>query len=44
MLMRWDIDDGGAPFLRPLPTPIPRPQGVTFRAPEEILGPDGEPQ
>jgi FtsP/CotA-like multicopper oxidase with cupredoxin domain len=44
MLMRWDIDDGGAPFLRPLPTPIPRPQGVTFRAPEEILGPDGEPK
>jgi len=31
MLMRWEIDDGGAPFLRPLPTPLPRPQGVTFR-------------
>ena len=31
MLMRWEIDDGGAPFLRPLPTPIPRPQGVMFR-------------
>jgi FtsP/CotA-like multicopper oxidase with cupredoxin domain len=31
MLMRWEIDDGGAPFLRPLPTPIPRPQGVIFR-------------
>jgi hypothetical protein len=44
MLMRWDIDDGGAPFLRPLPTPIPRPQGVIFRAPEEILKPNGEPQ
>jgi FtsP/CotA-like multicopper oxidase with cupredoxin domain len=44
MLLRWDIDDGGAPFLRPLPTPIPRPQGVIFRAPEEILKPNGEPQ
>jgi FtsP/CotA-like multicopper oxidase with cupredoxin domain len=31
MLMRWEINDGGAPFLRPLPTPIPRPQGVIFQ-------------
>jgi FtsP/CotA-like multicopper oxidase with cupredoxin domain len=37
MLLRWEIDDGGAPFLRPLPTPIPTPQGVTFRSPTEIL-------
>ena len=37
MLLRWEIDDGGAPFLRPLPTPIPSPQGVTFEAPTEIL-------
>ncbi|HYT16074.1 MAG TPA: multicopper oxidase domain-containing protein [Burkholderiales bacterium] len=37
MLLRWEIDDGGAPFLRPLPTPIPKPQGVTFQAPDEIL-------
>jgi FtsP/CotA-like multicopper oxidase with cupredoxin domain len=37
MLMRWEIDDGGAPFLRPLPTPIPKPQGVTFEAPTDIL-------
>jgi FtsP/CotA-like multicopper oxidase with cupredoxin domain len=37
MLMRWEINDGGPPFLRPLPTPIPRPQGVTFRSPDEIL-------
>jgi len=37
MLLRWEIDDGGAPFLRPLPTPIPSPQGVTFRAPTQIL-------
>jgi len=37
MLLRWEIDDGGEPFLRPLPTPIPRPQGVTFQAPDDIL-------
>jgi FtsP/CotA-like multicopper oxidase with cupredoxin domain len=43
MLMRWEINDSGAPFLRPLPTPIPRPQGVIFRAPEEILDDNGVP-
>jgi len=37
MLMRWEIDDSGPPFLRPLPTPIPTPQGVTFEDPTEIL-------
>jgi len=37
MLLRWEIDDSGPPFLRPLPTPIPRPQGVTFEAPTDIL-------
>jgi manganese oxidase len=37
MLMRWDIDESGAPFLRPLQTPIAKPQGVTFRDPEEVL-------
>ena len=37
MLSRWEIDDSGAPFLRPLPTPIPTPQGVTFRDPTDIL-------
>ena len=37
MLLRWEIDDGGAPFLRPLPTPIPKPQGVTFQSPDQIL-------
>ncbi len=37
MLLRWEIDDSGTPFLRPLPTPIPTPQGVTFLAPTEIL-------
>ncbi|HJQ70441.1 MAG TPA: multicopper oxidase domain-containing protein [Blastocatellia bacterium] len=37
MLLRWEINDGGPPFLRPLPTPIPRPQGVDFVPPTEIL-------
>jgi FtsP/CotA-like multicopper oxidase with cupredoxin domain len=38
MLLRWEIDDSGAPMLRPLPTPIPSPQGVTFQnVPSEIL-------
>ncbi|MFL5246903.1 MAG: multicopper oxidase domain-containing protein, partial [Myxococcales bacterium] len=37
MLLRWEIDDSGAPFLRPLPTPIPTPQGVKFEAPTDIL-------
>jgi hypothetical protein len=41
MLLRWEIDDAGGAFLQPLPTPIPRPQGVTFMAPTEIL-PDAE--
>ncbi|MGC2697442.1 MAG: multicopper oxidase domain-containing protein [Candidatus Angelobacter sp.] len=36
MLVRWEIDDGGAPFLRPLPTPVATPQGVTFIAPDDI--------
>jgi FtsP/CotA-like multicopper oxidase with cupredoxin domain len=38
MLMRWEINDGGAPFLRPLPTPIPRPQGVVFQNPTILPG------
>jgi len=37
MLLRWEIDDGGSPFLQPLPTPIPTPQGVTFVPPDDIL-------
>jgi FtsP/CotA-like multicopper oxidase with cupredoxin domain len=37
MLLRWEIDNGGAPFLRPLPTPIATPQGVTFVPPDDIL-------
>jgi FtsP/CotA-like multicopper oxidase with cupredoxin domain len=38
MLMRWEINDLGEPFLRPLPTPIPRPQGVTFQNPIVLNG------
>jgi FtsP/CotA-like multicopper oxidase with cupredoxin domain len=37
MLLRWEISDGGTPFLRPLPTPIPKPQGVTFENPTDVL-------
>jgi manganese oxidase len=37
MLLRWEIDANGAPFLQPLPTPIATPQGVTFVPPEDIL-------
>lgn len=36
MLLRWEIDDSGSPFLRPLPTPIPTPQGVTFQTPSSL--------
>ncbi len=37
MLARWEIDDKGAPYVRPLQTPIPTPQGVRFQDPDEIL-------
>jgi FtsP/CotA-like multicopper oxidase with cupredoxin domain len=37
MLLRWEIDDKGAPYVRPLPTPIPRPQGVQFQSPDDTL-------
>jgi manganese oxidase len=37
MLMRWEINSAGGAFLNPLPTPIPRPTGVTFQSPDEIL-------
>jgi manganese oxidase len=37
MLLRWEIDDGGDPFLRPLPTPRPTPNGVTFVPPTDVL-------
>jgi len=36
MLVRWEIDNSGSPFLRPLPTPVPTPNGVTFVAPDDI--------
>jgi FtsP/CotA-like multicopper oxidase with cupredoxin domain len=37
MLIRWEINGAGQPFLNPLPTPIPSPQGVSFIPPDEIL-------
>jgi len=37
MLLRWEINAGGEPFLNPLPTPVPTPQGVRFQSPSEIL-------
>jgi FtsP/CotA-like multicopper oxidase with cupredoxin domain len=37
MLLRWEINDGGEPFLSPLPTPVPTPQGVRFQSPSDIL-------
>jgi len=37
MLLRWELDDRGAPFLRPLPTPIPTPQGVNFVPADDTL-------
>jgi FtsP/CotA-like multicopper oxidase with cupredoxin domain len=37
MLMRWEVNNAGGAFLNPLPTPIPRPTGVTFEAPDDIL-------
>jgi manganese oxidase len=37
MLLRWEIDDAGTPFMRPLPTPIVSPTGVTFESPDDIL-------
>ncbi len=33
MLLRWDLDNKGAAVLKPLPTPIATPNGVTFRDP-----------
>jgi FtsP/CotA-like multicopper oxidase with cupredoxin domain len=37
MLLRWEINDAGDPFLAPLPTPIPTPNGVHFENPFEII-------
>jgi FtsP/CotA-like multicopper oxidase with cupredoxin domain len=36
MLLRWDMNTGREPFLRPLPTPVPTPQGVLFEDPFEL--------
>ena len=33
MLLRWEIDGGGEPFLRPLPTPMPDAAGRDVRGP-----------
>jgi len=35
MLVRWEIDNNGAPFMRPLPTPLPSFTGVTFITPDK---------
>jgi FtsP/CotA-like multicopper oxidase with cupredoxin domain len=37
MLLRWEIDANGSPFLQPLPTPLQSPQGTTFVPPDDIL-------
>ena len=37
MLLRWEINEGGDPYLSPLPTPVPTPQGVRFQSPSDIL-------
>jgi FtsP/CotA-like multicopper oxidase with cupredoxin domain len=37
MLLRWELNGGGDAFLKPLPTPVPTPNGVTFEDPYEIL-------
>jgi manganese oxidase len=36
MLVRWETNGAGTPFLSPLPTPICTPQGVTFIPPDDI--------
>jgi FtsP/CotA-like multicopper oxidase with cupredoxin domain len=38
MLLRWEINGNGAPFLAPLPTPIPTPNGVTFADGYDLQG------
>jgi manganese oxidase len=37
MLLRWEINTDGEPFLSPLPTPVPTPRGVTFQSAADIL-------
>ena len=38
MLLRWEIDNRGASVLKPLPTPIATPNGVTFRDSTQLPG------
>ncbi len=38
MLLRWEIDNIGVPQLKPLPTPISTPNGVTFRDGTQLRG------
>ncbi|HUQ89013.1 MAG TPA: multicopper oxidase domain-containing protein [Vicinamibacterales bacterium] len=33
MLLRWEINTDNEPYLSPLPTPLPTPQGVSFQTP-----------
>jgi FtsP/CotA-like multicopper oxidase with cupredoxin domain len=37
MLLRWEIDSSGNAVLKPLPTPIPTPQGVRFQATTDVV-------
>ena len=37
MLMRWEMNPNGSSSVQAMHTPIPSPQGVTFRPPTEIL-------
>jgi FtsP/CotA-like multicopper oxidase with cupredoxin domain len=37
MLLRWDLDTDGTAKLTPLPTPVPKPTGVTFVNPTDTL-------
>ncbi len=41
MLLRWEINGGGQAFLRPLPTPVPTPQGVLFEDPYDVTTVNG---
>jgi FtsP/CotA-like multicopper oxidase with cupredoxin domain len=35
MLVRWEIDNSGAPFMRPLPTPVSGANGYIFSTPDK---------
>ncbi|HXB71228.1 MAG TPA: multicopper oxidase domain-containing protein [Candidatus Acidoferrales bacterium] len=36
MLLRWEINEGGSPFLKPLQTPMPSPEGVSYISSTEL--------